>query len=955
MNLIGTLLGVLFVLAGPATLGAELQQGDYFPAPESTGGWRKLHRPEEIRRIAGMDPDKLNELKRWLLQSDQRRFAAVVIRRGYIVLEVERGNSAKTDARRVASVSKAICATVLAIASQQSQQGLTPKKMKFGDPAFDFIPWAKPLSDPRKAKITVEQLLNHTSGICPEATGASNRGTWKYVLGHSGDRRTAKLAFDPGTACGYSTHALHHAALVCENVTGVPYDKFAIESLFKPIGCENWWFQYFGGGAEKYGRHPSHAMGMPARDLARIAYCMLRGGRWRDQQVIPEWFVDETAAPTHTVNEPEMRFRINAQTFSHGWELPAQLTGENGTASGHGIPADARYKPGSGGQLIAFVPSLDLAVTRQTGGSGAWQYQEYLRRACACVLPGVEGQQSSARAGAQALPVRQTARGPSEAKSLSFAKWSTVELAFTGPDSQARGTPNPFAIPFDVVFTDPDGKQYRVAGFYDGDGSGGENGNVWKVRFSAPIEGTWEYSTVSPEGRLDARTGWFVVTGIPAAAKGFWKWGRLEYTGTPQNGIRYLKFRDGPYWLKAGCDDPENFLGRYRNYNTLAKRKAAVDYLAQRGINSLYIMTHNIDGDDRDVWPWLGGTAKEAKANSGKDARFDIAKLQQWRELFDHMQTRGVVPYLILEDDSAWNRYDHERYWREIIARFGYLPALVFNLGEEHNENYRLRDSLAMARRFKEPDPYGHPLGIHNVNRASDEYVDSRQVDLTSIQTGQPGRPPAVRFAVEHNRIAVEWIKRCRSRGRRVLVVNFDEGRPELDRRSWWSAYLGGGVWEAHVPEPYDRPHSAWQTTWTQLGGTRRFIESLPFWEMQPRNDLVTGGNAFCLAQPPEAYALYLPGGGTISVDLAPNTRYSCAWWNPANGQDGRFQNEHDVAGGRQSFTAPAKGDWALRVVGKTLTGGPIDRSHTATGQSRSLADSRRFRPCRDRSFATTD
>ncbi len=116
------------------------------------------------RRLGGMDPARLDELKRWLLDSDKRNFAAVVIRHGFIVLEVERGNSAKTDSRRVASVSKAICATVLAIASQQSQKGRTPKRMKFDDPAFDFIPWAKPLSDPRKAEITVKQLLNHTPG-----------------------------------------------------------------------------------------------------------------------------------------------------------------------------------------------------------------------------------------------------------------------------------------------------------------------------------------------------------------------------------------------------------------------------------------------------------------------------------------------------------------------------------------------------------------------------------------------------------------------------------------------------------------------------------------------------------------------------------------------------------------------------------------------------------------------
>ncbi len=361
----------------------------YFPTSESRGGWRKLESPDAIRRLAGLDPVKLDELAAWLKQSDERNFAAVVIRNGYIVLEVARGNSAKTDSRRVASVSKAICATVLAIAAERSRRGLTPRKMTFDDPAFDFIPWAQPLSDPRKARITVKQLLNHTSGICPEATGARNDGTWDYILGHTGDPRTEKLAFDPGTACGYSSHALMHAALVCETVTGKPYDEFAIEALFKPLGIEHWWFQYYDDGGEKIGRHPSHGLGMPARDLARIGYCMLRNGRWNTAQVIPEWFVTETAQATHDVRSPEMRWGLNAQVFSHGWELPAVHRGEDGR-SGEGIPADARSKPGSGGQLIAFVPSLDLVITRQTGSSGAWQYEEYVRRVCAAVIAEAE-------------------------------------------------------------------------------------------------------------------------------------------------------------------------------------------------------------------------------------------------------------------------------------------------------------------------------------------------------------------------------------------------------------------------------------------------------------------------------------------------------------------------------------------------------------------------------------
>ncbi|MBI4584894.1 MAG: serine hydrolase [Planctomycetes bacterium] len=366
--------GKLKELTAPAAA-PSLAAAAYFPPPESQGGWRKLETPEEARQLAGMDPEKLAALKEWLLQSDDRDFAAVVVRRGYIVLEVERGKSARSDTGNVKSCAKAICATVMAIAAEESARGRAPRKMSFQDQAFSFIPWAQPLSDPRKSEITVAQLLNHTSGLTPESSGAHNSGPWQWILGHAGDPKTARLAFDPGKDLDYTTHGFYHAALVIENVTGEPYDRFAIEKLFKPLGIEHWWFEFFDGD-ERHGRHPSHALGLPARDLARIAYCMVRNGEWGGRQVVPRWFVEATGKPSHAVTGTKS-FQREAQSFSLGWELPARLTGERG----QGIPPDARFKPGSGGQLIAFIPSLDVILARQTGDSGPWAYEDYVRRA----------------------------------------------------------------------------------------------------------------------------------------------------------------------------------------------------------------------------------------------------------------------------------------------------------------------------------------------------------------------------------------------------------------------------------------------------------------------------------------------------------------------------------------------------------------------------------------------
>ena len=98
-------------------------------------------------------------------------------------------------------------------------------------------------------------------------------------------------------------------------------------------------------------------------------------------------------------------------------------------------------------------------------------------------------------------------------------------------------------------------------------------------------------------------------------------------------------------------------------------------------------------------------------------------------------------------------------------------------------------------------------------------------------------------------------------------------------------------------------------------------METLPFWDMEPRNDLVSSGKAFCLSRPGRSYALYLPEGGEVEVRLEEGIAYENAWWNPESGKDGKLQNRGGVDGGTRKFAAPVQkrsspgpGDWALRI-----------------------------------------
>lgn len=848
------ILGLAWFISSAA--GTETQESGpydfYFPPPGQSMDSQWCKRPDEV----GMRPDFIARIKE---RMQGNRWA--LWRHGYLV-HVDGDFNKRTE---VASLRKTWHAMTVGAAIGQGRIPSVHQKINV---------WRKELTG-KDAEATWRHVITQTSGF-------------DYPYGEH-------PAYEPGQIWTYSDKNPRHLCTALARVYGRKdyadnYDDVARQAYFDAVDMRGWTTRVNQDGIR---------FQFDLEDMGRLGLLVLARGRWRDTQVIPRSFVEQleikqTRGAKVNYNGPDDGvIGLDPKEFS---EAPyGYMTWVN---------TDGDYYPGA-----------DEAWAWAAGAGGT---RVLWNRTNGTVFAGFgvpKGPSSND------IPhfIEANIKGPNPlvGTAESFAKWAPIEITFAGPQSKGRGDPNPFAVSLDVVFAGPSGRQYRVPGFYDGDGRGGLDGNVWKIRFSADETGRWNYVSRSNESKLDGCSGRFIVTEPLKDVRGFYRWGRLEYTGTAENPPEagYLKFRDGPYWLKAGCDDPENFLGAYENYNTTAKRKAAVDYLAERGINSIYIMTHNIGGDDKDVWPWLGDTARQAMANGGADARFDVAKLAQWRDLFEYMQTKGVVPYLVLEDDSAWKGYDHARYYREMIARFGDLPALLFNFNEEHNENYKLAEALEFMRVLEQIDPYDHPRGIHNVNTPNDQYIDAAQVDFTSIQTGAAGKLSGLDKALEHHKTTLDWIERCRQRGRRILVVNFDEGRPEQDRRAWWSAYLAGGVWEAHVLQPYDRPMSAWGPVWTQLGGTRAFMESLPFSEMESHDEVVKSGTAFCLAKPHEVYALYLPLGGIITVSLPADGNFEIGWWNPDNGRDGHFQNEMRVNGGLQRFAPPADGDWALRIM----------------------------------------
>jgi Domain of unknown function (DUF5060) len=87
-----------------------------------------------------------------------------------------------------------------------------------------------------------------------------------------------------------------------------------------------------------------------------------------------------------------------------------------------------------------------------------------------------------------------------EIASTDVPRWGRFETAVRNERSYG----NPFAdVVLNATFTSPSGRRVAFFGFHDGDGQGGQTGNVWKLRFMPDEIGVWSFhcSFMSSIGR----------------------------------------------------------------------------------------------------------------------------------------------------------------------------------------------------------------------------------------------------------------------------------------------------------------------------------------------------------------------------------------------------------------------------------------------------------------------
>ena len=206
-------------------------------------------------------------------------YSLLVVRNGYLATERYFREGYREKPHNLKSASKSVLSALVGIAVDE---GL----LSLDQPICPLLPQCDRLDDPRKARITVWQLLTMTSGLAPTSYDAY--GTWTANGDWVRNALDQPLEADPGTRYAYSTGDTHVLSAVLTAATGKSTYDWAVEKLFDPMDITVHGWSTDPRGIYQGGNNLS----LTPRDMAKIGLMYLSGGTFGGRRIVPEWWVE---------------------------------------------------------------------------------------------------------------------------------------------------------------------------------------------------------------------------------------------------------------------------------------------------------------------------------------------------------------------------------------------------------------------------------------------------------------------------------------------------------------------------------------------------------------------------------------------------------------------------------------------------------------------------------------
>ncbi|WP_312511530.1 serine hydrolase [Massilia sp.] len=286
--------------------------------------------------------------------------SVLVARHGKVIYEryfdEGRGKDGGAEAlRNTRSVTKTVGGMLVGAAIERGLLRLDSPVLPFFQ---DRMPLAQP--DPRKARITVEDLITMSSLLeCDDDNAFSRGNEERMYLVEDWSRFYLELPVrgfpdwvpkpeqQPyGRAFSYCTAGTTLLGPILERATRRSVPDFADEVLFKPLGIGKvrWQLQPLGAAMTGGG------LGLRTRDLYKLGQLYLNGGAWKGRQVLARAWVQRSIAPHAQVRE--------GVDYGYLWWLQPFETNGREVAS--------YAMSGMGGNKVYVLPELDSVVVITT-------------------------------------------------------------------------------------------------------------------------------------------------------------------------------------------------------------------------------------------------------------------------------------------------------------------------------------------------------------------------------------------------------------------------------------------------------------------------------------------------------------------------------------------------------------------------------------------------------------
>ena len=193
-----------------------------------------------------------------------------------------------------------------------------------------------------RPKVTVENLLTMTSGVTFNESGIVSGNDWLTSYLNS------SITGNPGENFLYNSLNTYVLSAIVTERTGQSLTEYLEPRLFAPLGITRYFWETCPKGITKGG----WGLFLCTEDMAKLGQLYLQKGKWNDQQIIPEFWVEVSTAKHKESIEG---------TFGYGYQLWMEAR-----------PGSFEFN-GMLGQNVIVYPDMNMVVVTNAGNNELFQ------------------------------------------------------------------------------------------------------------------------------------------------------------------------------------------------------------------------------------------------------------------------------------------------------------------------------------------------------------------------------------------------------------------------------------------------------------------------------------------------------------------------------------------------------------------------------------------------------